>query len=162
MWSNVLDFGTHLRIYWDYVKNQVMEASIKQSGALGSACNIYLPVVQQPVDFTYNFFTHPYQILDPLDPLTSVVVEMHWDYNYTGADGAAMPVDPTDATASAALRFKLYKDGESGCVSVPDGRRTYMNVDKTAKYYVVVSNIDPTNTYNYLVGFETWPIPPQP
>ena len=60
------------------------------------------------------------------------------------------------------LRFKLYEDGEAGCESVPDGRRTFMNVDKNAKYYVVISNIDPVNAHNYLVGFETWPIPPAP
>ena len=120
-----------------------MEAAIKQSGALGSPCSLYQPVVNQTVDFNYDFYHHTYQILSTLDPLTSVVVEVHWDFNYTGADGAAMPADPNDDIARAALRFKLYKDGEAGCESVPDGRRTFMNVDKNAKYYVVISNVDP-------------------
>ena len=52
----VLSFGNYLDVYWDYVKNQVMEASIKQSGALGSPCYLYQPVVNQTVDFNYDFY----------------------------------------------------------------------------------------------------------
>jgi hypothetical protein len=158
----VLGNGNYLDIYWDYVTNQAEEPDITQSGASGSPCFLYQQVVNSTVDFNYDFYNHPYQILNTLDPLTSVVVQVNWDFNYTGADGAAMPTDPNDALARAALRFKLYQDGESGCESIPDGRRTFMNIDKNKKYYVVISNVDPLAAHNYLVGFETWPVPPAP
>ncbi len=90
------------------------------------------------------------------------MIEIHFDHDYTGADGTAYPVDPYDDVARGALRYKYYKEGESGCEAVPDGRRIFMNIDKTVRYFVVVTNVDPTNTYNYLVGIETWPIPPAP
>jgi len=158
----VLDFGQYLEVYWQYVKNQFMEETIHQSGAAGSPCFLYTQVVNQLVDFNYDFYNHVFQILDPLGPLTSAVIEIHFDHDYTGADGTANPVDPYDDVARGALRYKYYKEGESGCESVPDGRRIFINIDKTARYFVVVTNVDPTNTYDYLVRIETWPIPPPP
>jgi hypothetical protein len=157
--AKTIGSGNYLDPYWDWAKNQVMEAQVNFGGALTTPCQLEFPVLNQTERFDYHWDTKPfYDVTIPA--LTTKIVDVHWDFKYTGASGQVFAPLTQPPEANQAVRFKFYEEGESSCQSVPDGDRVYQNPDPAKQYYVVISNIDPTELYTYRVGFEVAPIPP--
>ena len=159
--AKTIGSGDLLDPYWDWAKNQVMEADVDFLGALTTPCQLETNVLNLPERFDYLWSFKPYHDVT-LDPLDSIVVDVRWDYKYDFGYGNVFAVPGSPVGANLALRFKLYEEGEVGCQTVKDGMRTYINPDPAKRYYVVVTNTSPTQTYTYRVGFEVIPIPPNP
>ncbi len=158
--ASVLGDGERIETYWDWAKNQAMEKGIDFGGALGTSCELESQVVDLVDIFPLSWNTNFYHDVT-VDPLTSIVVQVIFDYNYDVAAGTVFPVDPSqNPEALQALRYKFYKDGEDGCEAIPDGPRTYLDVTPGDTYYVLISNIDKDDPYPYRIIFELSPLPP--
>lgn len=157
--ARTIGSGNYLDPYWDWAKNQAEEAQITFGGALSNPCKLNQKVVDKVEDFNYQVYNQPYYDTN-VPALTTKVVSIHWDHNYTGAWGHVFAPLGQPAKAADALRYKFYVDGESGCESVPDNERVYDHPDMGKTYYVLISNIDPMEMYTYRIGFEVSPVPP--
>jgi hypothetical protein len=162
---DVLGDGSHLPLYWDWAKNQAIEKTIDFDGALLNPCSLQAQVLTQLDEWHFDHTKPPRHDLGTLEPLNSVVVEVIWDGSYDIAYGYAYPTAGTDdADAAQALRYKFYREGESGCKDIPDGPRLFEKTDGEISpdnfYWVLISNIDPSNSHEYTVAFELSPIPP--
>jgi hypothetical protein len=152
--ANALDSGQRLELYWLWAKNQAMEATNNFDGALTSPCVHETSVVKQLQPFNYVWGATSYYTFT-LQPLQSALIKINFDHNYQGADAYGYAVNFTDPNAAASMRYKFYKDGESGCETIPDGERIFSNLKKTDGYYAVVSNVDIDQAFDYLIGLET-------
>lgn len=156
-----LGSGDFLEPYWPWAKNQAIEATNTLDGALKTPCQLEMNLVQFPSVFNYQFGDPDFSTHDvTVTPLTTVVVEIHFDYNYDLAAGVVFPTDQ-DPTSPAlqALEYKFYVEGESSCDQVPEGPRSYMNVKVSDMYYVLIANKDISRTWDYTVAFEVHPPP---
>lgn len=159
---NVLGNGSHLKVYWDWAKNQVMEKDVDFGGALQNPCNAEAQVVEAFEIFEHHWQDNP-RHFTTVDPLTTAVVRLTFSHSYDLGNGWVSddPLNP-NPDALAALEYKFYKDGESGCEAIPDGARDFSEgIDAGQVYYVIISNTDYDDTYEYVVQFELFPIPPQ-
>ncbi len=156
-----LGAGDYLETYWPWAKNQAIEATNTLDNALKTPCQLETQVVQQPSVFNYVFgdlVLSRHEVTVP--PLTTVVVEIHFDFNYDIASGWVYPTNPDQYDpATMALEYKFYKEGENGCDQVPEKLRNYLNVQTADVYYVLIANKDIANTWDYTVAFEVSPIP---
>jgi hypothetical protein len=158
MVATLLGDGQFMAGYWDWAKNQALEKTVNFNGKLGAACSLLAEVAPQKEIFNYVWGTHFYQEVMGVEPLSSVVVEVHFDHNYDGASGYAYAQN-NDTIGAQALEYKFYKEGEGGCEGIPEGPRTYMNVTPSDRYYVLITNTDISSAHDYVVNFENWPIP---
>jgi hypothetical protein len=151
--ANALGTGGLLDVYWDWAKNHVMEPEIDYGGLIGTPCQTETQVIALMDHFDYIFGgNNHYDIV--LDPLTSLVIKINFNqpFAYVAATGDVALGDGELPEAELALRYKFYREGGEVCETIPDGRRTYQTIDEREfDYYLVVSNIDPNNTYSYRV-----------
>ena len=156
-----LGSGDYLEPYWPWAKNQAIEATKTLDGALKTPCELETNLVKLPSVFTYKFGDPDFTTHDvTVTPLTTVVVEVHFDYNYEVAAGVVFPTNPDPADRDVmALEYKFYVEGEGGCDQVPEGPRIYQNVTVSDVYYVLIANKDIANTWGYTVAFEVHPPP---
>ena len=153
----------YLNVYWDWVKNHVMEPEINYEGKLGTPCELETDVVLAPEEVSIGFYSNLFYDVPLLDPLSSIVVDLRWDWDgYTIADGNVFPVPGQDPMADGALRYKFYEEGELFCQTVPDGHRLFQNLDPQKRYYLVISNVDHDSSWTYRIRFEIGPVPPPP
>jgi hypothetical protein len=161
---DILGDGEYLEAYWDWAKNQAMEAQVDFDGALATPCELELDTVGLLEEAEFGSYSNTFYDIPPLDALTSIVVDLRWDSDgYNFFSGWVFPTPLTgqdDAAAREALRFKFYVEGEVGCEAVPDGGRMIENPDPSKRYYLVISNIDHDAAYQYRIGFEYSPYRP--
>jgi hypothetical protein len=149
-----------LPVYWDWVKNHLEEPVVTYDNQIGTPCQLETQVVDHLEQFDYTWNIKPYHDVT-LGPLSSIVVDVRWDYKYDYAYGIVFAVLGQPAGANLALEYKLYQEGENSCETIPDGERRYVDPDPGKRYYVVVTNTSPTEAYTYRVGFENTPLPPR-
>jgi hypothetical protein len=155
----------HLPLYWDWVKNQALEKTVDFDELLQDPCALQGNVVTQIHPWAFDHTVSLTHTVGTLQPLTSVLVGVYWDGSYDIADGSVYPSTGFgDTEATDALRYKFYRDGEDGCAGVPDGRRLFLKEDgeisPANNYWVLISNIHPSNSFAYTIRFEVSPIPP--
>lgn len=156
--ATILGDGQFMAGYWDWAKNQALEKTVSFGGKLGAACSLLAEVAPQKEIFNYVWGTHFYQPVMGVEPLSSVVVEIHFDHNYDLAAGVAFALN-NDTIGAQALKYKFYKEGEGGCEGIPEGPRTYMNVTPNDIYYVLITNTNTGSSHDYQVLFEVSPVP---
>ncbi len=160
---NVLGDGSHLKAYWEWVKNQVMEKDVDFGGVLQNPCNVEGQVVEEDEIFEHHYEDNP-RHFTTVGPLTTAVVRLTFSHSYDFGVGwvSTDPLNP-NPDALAALEYKFYKDGEAGCQARDDSVMYEFTggIDAGEVYYVVISNTDYDGTYEYVISFELTPIPPQ-
>lgn len=156
--AQLLGDGQFMDGYWEWAKNQVLEKLIDFNGRLGPSCSLLAEVAPRKEIFDHVFGVHFYQPVYAVEPLSSVVVEVHFDHDYDGAAGFVWVID-NSASGDMSLEYKFYKEGEGGCEAVPEGPRTYYDVTTSDTYYVLITNKDINSSHDYEVNFETWPMP---
>jgi hypothetical protein len=162
---NVLGDGERLPPYWEWAKNQVMEKQVNFDNALQNPCSVETQVVQQFEIFQHHWENNPFHNLI-VNPLTTAVVKLTFSHSYDAGFGWVFAPNPDQLPdAEQALGYKFYKDGESGCENILDGPREFPEeqggISANAVYYVVVSNTDYDDAYDYVITFELAPVPPE-
>lgn len=156
--ADVLGDGERIKPYWEWVKNQAIEKQVTFDGKLQNPCQLEGDEVVGAKELFEH--EHPdrnwYEVT--VGPLTSVVVEISFSLSWGFASGTVYPhLLGQLPGAEQALEFKFYEEGEDGCTNVPDRQRTWPwgeGVNSHATYYVIISNTDIDNTYDYTVAFE--------
>ena len=117
--AKTIGSGDLLDPYWDWVKNQVMEADIDYLGALTTPCQRETNVIQQnPIErFDYTWNIKPYHDVT-LGPLTSIVLDLHFDYKYDFGYDITFAVSGSPKAANLDLRYKFYEEEEADCQNV--------------------------------------------
>jgi hypothetical protein len=162
---NALGDGERLPPYWEWAKNQVMEKQVNFDNALQNPCSVETQVVEQFEIFQHHWQNNAYHNLI-VTPLTTAVVKLTFSHSYDAGFGWVFAPNPSQLPdAEQSLGYKFYKDGESGCENIPDGPREFPEeqggIDANAVYYVVISNTDYDDAYDYVITFELAPVPPE-
>jgi hypothetical protein len=130
--------------YWSWAKNQVMEHHETMDGAFVSpACTREVLAYDH---LTFLFYPTQHSVTGHLPPLTSALVEINFQQPSAGVLVSAVNND-----SNIGLRYKVYTDGEAGCQAMPDGPRILPSLPAGAKRYVLVSNVNLSTDFDYVV-----------
>jgi hypothetical protein len=117
-------------LYWEYVKNQVIEHQVDLGEEPGIACQLTNEALKNgaPVEFPAVEQVFPFDTpsaFDDLPPLTAKVIEIDFTgkasaiihAGYEGCVGLTDPVaqEACNATARETIKMKLYIAGDSSC-----------------------------------------------
>lgn len=131
--------------YWGFIKNQSMEKLTPINAPYEEPrCSQEFKRIGQRIDFSY-----PTQrkAAGTLEPLSAVAVEINLERDFGG-----FLVLATTTGDAAALQYKVYGEGEFGCVGIPDGRRIFTQAPPLRLVTVVVANTGLSAPLNFEVA----------
>jgi hypothetical protein len=132
--------------YWSWAKNQAIEHEETMNGSFTvGACELQFLTVD-PNATRYIFFSSQRSTQGQLAPLTSALVEIDFQRQAFSAQVLA----DNDGNSND-LRYKVYRENESGCEALPDGQRQLQNVQNGSKVYVLLANVSLTDDFSYVV-----------
>jgi hypothetical protein len=140
--------------YWRWVRNQVMvEDNINFDGILGTHCALQTSAVKTIGQYKPAISA---QYLATLSPLTSHVVQLKFDEVGDG-NRVIILVDKSGFVPDPDLRYKVYEEGEA-CLANTDGDNiggwTIESYDTSKEYYILISNVDPEQSKDYIISFD--------
>ena len=126
--------GTLSSEYWKWVKNQVYEKSLTLAGRSASPpCQVEDPLVLQEQITIDSSTSLPWIMMNNLGTLTGTV------YSIEFAD-AIEDVQIELLPSGVFTRFKMYREGEGGCTTVPEQQGQSFDAKAGDMIHIVVAN----------------------
>lgn len=158
-------------IYWEFVKNQVIEHKYPLGEEPGVPCQLTKEALKDgtPVEFPAIEQVYPFDTqsaFDDLPPLTAKVIEIDFDNKasamiHVGYEGCVGLTDvgareACNAIARETIKMKLYLAGDSTCsddvLETDDWVLTDLSPNE--RFFLVVANVKPDGDQGYFIGIE--------